>query len=55
MREIRKKGARYAKMSLDNPESDTVEILLESDPKADEELLKPTRYSNGCTRAWLFF
>lgn len=54
-REIRGKGPRFSKITFDNPVSDDLEVLLESDPKSDQNLLKPIRYTNGCARAWLLF
>jgi hypothetical protein len=48
--ELAVKGPKFDKMTLQNPESDTMKIRLDSPQEAG---VKPITYRNGCARAWL--
>lgn len=50
--ELAGKGSKFDKMTLQNPESDTMNIRLDAPQKPG---VKPVIYSNGCARAWLMF
>jgi hypothetical protein len=50
--EVTAAGPRFGRVTLDNPESDTVNVRLE-EPAVPTA--KPVSYTNGCLRAWLYF